>query len=318
MDFFINHSGFFFGVFLVILLAVIGYFADKSENAKKSNTVENKDSNVDDKSAIENNSLISIESGLGVDTLENKVDEANNVEDNSLVSIESGLGVNNVDNYDVNSSVSYTSDIGISGPFNSSDFESIDLSLEDLEKKNYESIVKEHSKNDDENFYYSNTDDSDVLDFSAADYSDIDNNDIVSSDASSQVDVSPIDNIGVPNKTFELVQENLPADEIFENPSLDASLDIADNNEVVNDNVVTSSDEVSDSSNTFDQYNSDHLFDNETESDVQDSNQFAFSIYNDLNNDASLLNNTDNSSDSTLEESSAIDNSSTSEDIWKF
>ena len=37
MDFIINHSGFFFGILMIVLLAVIGYFADKNDKKNADN-----------------------------------------------------------------------------------------------------------------------------------------------------------------------------------------------------------------------------------------------------------------------------------------
>ena len=48
MDFIINHSGFFLGIGLVVLLAIIGYYADKNDTKNKKVDNKNDDVEIDD------------------------------------------------------------------------------------------------------------------------------------------------------------------------------------------------------------------------------------------------------------------------------
>ena len=369
MDFIINHSGFFFGILLIVILAVIGYFADKKDNDKKKNI--EKKSNSDDKGVgeikdnVDNASLfnelpvdlnsnvlsgsndvdlntdadsnfnannVSDLSSNGISDLSVNSPFENNVSNSSELSNNSSFGENSVVpfdaiggsidslNNDINSSNSPDSvnnDINSSNSpdsvdsrvtgvenisFNSNDFESLDFSLEDLEKKNFDSIVKDNIQNDDDNYYYSNIDEG---------TSDISNSYI--GDNSSLIDTdSSTDTVGsdtaVVSDVINSVDASVPELGMEGNASnIDSALggvDILSND----DNDVES----------FEQDDNSHLFDNETQSDNHDD-QFLFS--SDSNEDIPELfesNSLKNDSDDVSSENSLSLDDQTTEDIWKF
>ena len=76
----------------------------------------------------------------------------------SIPNSDNSLG-NGVSNLNLNNNVQ--TDVSNSGvkPFDANDFERLNISLADLEKKNYANVLANRS-NDDENYYYSNIDDS--------------------------------------------------------------------------------------------------------------------------------------------------------------
>lgn len=210
MDFIMEHVGIFIGVGVVLLLAIIGYFADKKDNEKRNREIAKKkndnpvnnyvgDSNY--ASPIGFNELPIIDSQVGnvnnsihdtnietVEPIEEIVEEPVYSFDQTLnQAIDKSLGgdlitfnhdnntlnANSQQDSDVinsqvqnNQSVTNFTDSNVSGTQNSnqlfgfSNFENLDMSLEDLEKKNYDSIVSNNKEeSNDDNFYYSDMDD---------------------------------------------------------------------------------------------------------------------------------------------------------------
>ena len=58
MDFIINHSGFFLGIGITLLLALIGYYADKNDSKKEKKMKSSSKSNTFDELSNNNNSQI--------------------------------------------------------------------------------------------------------------------------------------------------------------------------------------------------------------------------------------------------------------------
>ena len=333
MDFIINHSGFFFGILMIVLLAVIGYFADKNDKKNADNIKKNIDK------VNQENDASTLFNELPSDSGSNVVANVSDVE-HGIVSDFSNPSLNVVDNsisndltnstnYDISNPVA-ASNINNSISFNSDDFESLDFSLEDLEKKNFDSIVKENIQNDDENYYYSNMEEP--------------NNDIVYSDfRDNNSSIDSVDNAGadslsndinavvsdgesdVDELVSEISSEDNIASESISDTSNDTIPELENNNG--DSNEVVSSDEssmVSDFNNehldSSEQFDSNHLFDGETQSNEQNEDQFSFSSNDGVQDIPELFesNSFKSESDDVSENSLDLSDDSTGEDIWKF
>ncbi len=143
MDFIMEHGTLFISIGVITLLALIGYYADKKESKNKEevkNTSEPVTSNstgVNSSDVLSNNVLnssstvfdgFSSVSSIPVDNQSNVRDDSDGVIDNSPFSL-----------------------------FTSSSFENVNMSLDDLEKKNYEKIASDKVDSDD--YYYDDLDD---------------------------------------------------------------------------------------------------------------------------------------------------------------
>ena len=228
MNFFVDHSGFFLAVGVIMLLALIGYYADKkdSNKGKKNNSGDKSDfKQISEKNENSNipegsNKFINTFDYNLVDDKSNSVDsfiensipagfENGTISDSSIltssdmnISDNSGSEVLNSDVTDDKADMNLSSDVVGSlssdiNSFNVSDFENISMSLDDLEKKNYEGISNKSTVFDDsENYYYSNLEDSESVDSSLVDDLDkssdnvLENSDIQNNDISESVDLS--------------------------------------------------------------------------------------------------------------------------------
>ncbi len=305
MDFIINHSGFLFGIVIVTILAIIGYYADKKDKSKNIvNTIDNKEKNND-----LNNVSVPIDNSVSFDQLPNVPNKSDDV-------------VNEIDGISTPNSDTNVSDIvpenvnilNSNNQFGFNDFESLNMSLEDLEKKNFDKISK--SNLDDENFYYSDMEEPNES------VSIQDNVSYVSSEDNKESSIMVDDSIS----------DNVPSDNVVvpENENFNLSNDSVQNNEIdknVNDS----------------EFDDAHIFDSETESIVQsinesqeplttvsdENNDFNFmpNVQSDINNsipelvDTNIFSSNDAANDSLTVDpgSQSLDlENSVDEDIWKF
>lgn len=305
MDFIINHSGFLFGIVIVTILAIIGYYADKKDKSKNIvNTIDNKEKNND-----LNNVSVPIDNSVSFDQLPNVPNKSDDV-------------VNEIDGISTPNSDTNVSDIvpenvnilNSNNQFGFNDFESLNMSLEDLEKKNFDKISK--SNLDDENFYYSDMEEPNES------VSIKDNVSYVSSEDDKESSIMVDDSIS----------DNVPSDNVVvpENENFNLSNDSVQNNEIdknVNDS----------------EFDDAHIFDSETESIVQsinesqeplttvsdENNDFNFmpNVQSDINNsipelvDTNIFSSNDAANDSLTVDpgSQSLDlENSVDEDIWKF
>ena len=305
MDFIINHSGFLFGIVIVTILAIIGYYADKKDKSKNIiNTIDNKEKNND-----LNNVSVPIDNSVSFDQLPNVPNKSDDV-------------VNEIDGISTPNSDTNVSDIvpenvnilNSNNQFGFNDFESLNMSLEDLEKKNFDKISK--SNLDDENFYYSDMEEPNES------VSIQDNVSYVSSEDTEESSIMVDDSIS----------DNVPSDNVVvpENENFNLSNNYIQNNEIdknVNDS----------------EFDDAHIFDSETESIVQsinesqeplttvsdENNDFNFmpNVQSDINNsipelvDTNIFSSNDAANDSLTVDpgSQSLDlENSVDEDIWKF
>lgn len=206
----IGICGFVLGIIAVVLLAVVGYFAEK-KNVGNEIKLNNQNSNVINNTVQSDNAIndVPIDSGIVTfDELPNvnkklndivsdlsdsniKKEEHEEVKDepiNSSKNVEvSSPNLNDVNissdisDFSVspvtpvvdNSEISTNSDNQINTEnsvedkndekvFSLNNFENVEMSLDDLEKKNYDEISNENNSNDDENYYYSNLEENSV------------------------------------------------------------------------------------------------------------------------------------------------------------
>ena len=389
MEFIVQNSGFLLGILLIIILAIIGYYADKKDSKNKS-AIDNSNNSVDDVPVknVDNNSNYSSESidesfkynindsndsindsfNLNDGFIDNNINEINNEylnnnSDNSnfvdglsnnVASVSSDLGkidqdISIQDNQIQEKSFDIVSD-NISSGLNNVDlssnksgestnlantlydvgsFENLDMSLEDLEKKNYNEIASNTSNDvDSDNYYYSNIDNERLDDLN-----------------------NSVSDINIPTNQEELSNENvssvLNSDEnlsdsanelVVDNDSLNSADESITNGDLIPDYSVQNQDD-SLSFDNVDNLDSDaddykHNFDNEIEevsssdSSVEDESTGIDYSQNDMLNspipeiygfqdtvgaiDQNQGSQTDN--DSTIN----LDNNSIDEDIWKF
>jgi hypothetical protein len=194
LDFFYKYIGFFIGFFVIMILAIIGYFADKNDS-KKANSVDKLDdssdaSNVVDSSLSDKNVPEQVVSFNELPNANKKLGEViegfndfssakfsssdgdgsddiskNFINDSSLSvsEVSSGNSFDNsiTDNSVVSNSNNTFDQSSNSSLFDDNNFESVNMSLDDLEKKNFDSFLDKKGKiKDDDNFYYSDFDDS--------------------------------------------------------------------------------------------------------------------------------------------------------------
>ena len=333
MDFFVDHSGFFLAVGVIMLLALIGYYADKkdSNKGKKKNSGDKSDfKQISEKNENSNitegsNKFINTFDYNLVDDKSNSVDsfiensipdgfENGTISDSSIltssdmnISDNSGSEVLNSDVTDDKADMNLSSDVVGSlssdiNSFNVSDFENISMSLDDLEKKNYEGISNKSTAFDDsENYYYSNLDDSESVDSSLVDDLDkssenvIENSDIQNNDISESV----LENSDIQNNDIS--------------ESVDLSID-SDSSNITNEVNVSESEDI-DYGHEFDS----EVSNSEDKSDIIDTNDSIPELFSDNSNQ--VISSFENSSNDDVVTDSSIVNplsDSSSEDIWKF
>lgn len=162
MEFIIQNSGFLFGVLLIAILAIIGYYADKNESKNKSDIKSDNSVNSFNDSSNTNISEIpdiSVQNNISNSDLDSN--DSDSViqyasDDKEKINSEDVLSSND----DLNSLENGVSDNDVSDLsdplYGMSSFENLDISLADLEKKNYDNIVSNNLNSDDsDNYYYS-------------------------------------------------------------------------------------------------------------------------------------------------------------------
>lgn len=361
MGFIIGLCGFACGIGLIALLATIGYYAEK--NNPTSNSLNVKDENVNnatdmkspvDSSVMNFNELPNVDKKLN-DVIDGFNDSSNkNVLDDSLstseipevsvpeaASVDSGLSQvsiseptndtsvdHSVSNVTVSESASVDAPVveeNNTQSFSSSNFENVNLSLEDLEKKNYGEIVSNNNTSEDDNYYYSNLDDS-VSEIPVDD----------SSDSVSESEKSVVDSTNIMNSVeTPVVSESsnvTSTSEYFSTENVNNDVQSIDNSESVQLNevsdVVGSNENVSISNpvsetNLEDDSLSDHIFDGEISS-VQNSSSDVIPESNSLVEEQQVTENiNEQSSENEVPEISGdgfsiLNDDSTDDDIWKF
>lgn len=228
-----------------------------------------------------------------------------NLDENVNVSTNTDSNLNSVDNVapissGTDSNLNPVDDVApiSEQSFGFSNFENLDMSLEDLEKKNYENIISESGKNaNDDNFYYSDISD----DFS--DYDPMQEN-LVS------------ENINISTQDInQNKQENSPLDESTDLPlNNDAISDSNFNHEFDNEVVLDS--------NSFDGGSSVDDLGTDVAVKVQDDNAAIPEIVDSIDSNAEIpeiVDSTDDSMTNSDNSKASFDlNSDTDDDIWKF
>ena len=352
MDFIINHSGFLLGIAVVILLAIIGYYADKKDkskidgyNSKNDNKNNNISNDLKSNESLEqipdvsaqvdntsNNEIVtSNNEGVVPDIVSQRVDNVSNDSfldtseqvgsDEVLTNTNKQVGSDEVltdTNKQVASNELFSSS---SNQFGFNDFESLDMSLEDLEKKNFDKLSKS-SLSEDDNFYYSDMEEGNESVLSQNNVSNdltnvssdesINGNDLTIKDHlsgedknetstvsdvseySEQISDIPPANDGVQAKDLdekvENSNENISLDEKVEqqneNISLDEKVENSNENISVDEKVENSNEDIK-TNDSVDQLNdndldSSHIFDNETEQVSQSSDDELSNNVNDF------------------------------------
>ena len=365
MEFIIQNIGWFVGVFLVILFALIGYFADKRDKKnipveKVENEIEtvNRDlnSNVSEfkYDDIGNSSAIT----NSFDNSYNNIDNFNQVLDNTNSNefgsrnVDLDIESTNFENVNSSSNVNTSNNINSSNNINNSNniygdvfknIEDVNMSLEDLEKKNYNAILDSITDN-----HYSYNDDNEF------------NEQIIYSDLDTNIDVTNnVENNSTVNDTINF--DNLNSDNL-DNKNYNGDIQI-NSSEIINqdnqDNIILNENNLNndmyspiDSTNEIesvssydyfgDSNNQENVFYDNTVSNVNDEvngptveqvntindlvedkfEQSSDTVYNvvDKENDV-IVNSNDNNVDlsSSIPELNANFNSSDmSNDLWKF
>ena len=330
MSFIINHSDLFIGIIVIIVLALIGYYADKNgvlNNSKnKSNDSKNKKS---DDIKIENSGIDEFSAFNQLPDSDNRLNnDLNDFKDNSVDDYSSNIisepnsgSVNDISS-NVSESISEISNNVVDSDndvlnqfhlnsFGSNDFESTNFSLEDLEKRNFEQLSNGSKLDDNDNFYYSDMEDSNVsvispVEGSQSDFSTIDGQISLGGEGSSDISVSDdINNNNVHESDFEVQDSsqsniNLENSDILTDVKNIGSESVVANqvvNEFANSDVSVSSDNViNDNMHEFDfevqdssQSNID-LDDSDTLTDVKniDSDESGNEVSNSNQLDASF------------------------------
>lgn len=282
MDFIIQNIGWFVGIGLILLFALIGYFADSKE---KKEIKENKNNIVDNIS--ENNNEVVNNSNEGFDNNENifHYSEINN------------LNVNHANN-DLNSSIMVNEESIVNDSLKINDqFKNIEethMSLEDLEKKNYNDILNTRNVSE-----YSYVEDNEISEYVNSNIDNLTISDF-ESDLSSEDSLSNDENVS--SLVNDVVHEgSLVSDFSNDNDNINNSLDTYDS---IISNGISQSDDL----NTVDSSNID--------ADVPASELF--------NNEVSLNSSVPELSpdmyNANIPENGVLDldNDSIDNDIWKF
>ena len=356
MNFIINHSGFFLGISIMMLFALIGYYADKKDSSKNKNTDNSSksttldelpgdgvstndiivDSNQVDESLPRNGKFINFvnvdsdiasNANTSLDNVQNSVsnidDSLNNVQSNmsdidsfsdavqndvsnsvigsdisnleqNNVGVEQKNNVTSIDSGNNNESDQVTNvdqdNVGQNGSisFGVNDFEDINMSLEDLEKKNYNEIINNNALDDSENYYYSDLEEPTV------------DNDVMSNSLNLN---NAVDN-DIPNESFDSINSHESINDQIDNDVMSNSLNSVtnDTNDVSHefDSEVQFEDSVEESNNVSDNTDSvPEIFTGENSGVMQDN-----SVNDDkLSTDGAVIDPLNSSSD---------------DDIWKF
>ena len=375
MDFIVNHSSFFLCVGVIALLAIIGYYVDKSDNEKKnasSKDVKDKEPQVNSQvsAPVEFNELPDVsEEFLTFNELPNSdkklndvIDEfneystndlnSNNIEDVSPVLEEIPNDVpnniqnnvpNNIQN-NVPNNIQNNIQNNVISDFGLNDFESLDLSLEDLEKKNFNELSKNISNNDDDNYFYSDMEDSTDSNLVVENPNlvpNVDNQNSVLNeeifDNSNEQEVHAFDNETESSRVYgetEIPVANDESNEVLENSDMPVNNDLNDVSGVSDMTVNNDLNDVSGISDMPVNNDLNDVSDNNVEVPVTTDEVFNEQVISNNTNELNTNNNVSNvgpvpeifgeidngnsNSNNFNDLNSNIDNQVSNEDIWKF
>lgn len=356
MDFIVNHSSFFLCVGVIALLAIIGYYVDKSDNEKKnasSKDVKDKEPQVNSQvsAPVEFNELPDVsEDFLTFNELPNSdkklndvIDEfneystndlnSNNIEEVSPVLEEIPNNVpnniqNNVPN-NIQNNIQNNVQNNVISDFGLNDFESLDLSLEDLEKKNFNELSKNISNNDDDNYFYSDMEDSTNSNLVVENPNlvpNVDNQNSVLNeeifDNSNEQEVHAFDNETESSRVYgetEIPVANDESNEVLENSDMSVNNDLNDVSGVSDIPVNNDLNDVS-GNNVEVPVTTDEVFNEQ----VISNNTNELNTNNNVSNVGPVpeifgeIDNGNSNSNNFNDLNSNIDNQVSNEDIWKF
>ena len=158
MDFVMNHGGLFISIGVITLLALIGYYADKKDSKNKNNVINTSKSTASSSPDVfkeKDNSGVISDSALKSDvddktfsfdsTFYSPVQDSESlVSTDGISSNDSFMDNSEPESYDLNS------------------FENVEMSLEDLEKKNYEKIASASDSASADDYCYDDLDDAPI------------------------------------------------------------------------------------------------------------------------------------------------------------
>lgn len=293
MNFVINNIGWFVGTFFVIVLALIGYYADKKE--KETNMKENVKLN--SKKTIEelNNQDNTFDNQIN-DIQENKLNNINeeNIKENPIYDSMDNLNVEEqLNNIGENMENKFNQEIVIPEFKN---MESLNISLEDLEKKNYNDILDKKIKN--EELLPDFTNSGDYLDETLAELNEFDH----------AFDNEVEQTINDHERVIETEDSEIT------NPNTDQNnqnVDETNNNQEQTINDELEQPEIQNENNDIWGFNNDQNGYNQGIPEL-------FSNYEPDDNNESEIKHWEKLENTAPEESSNLYNNTTDEDIWKF
>ena len=344
MGLIIDHSGLILCIGVVALLAIIGYYADKkdTENKKIDKNIKNDDVEIEhyvvDK-PTNFNELPNVQSKIN-----DVVSDFNQFNDNNGISIQepiaeiAGNDVSTVsDNFNNIDSASFVNDeisnsnvsqdtlsdfnsnnlVESVDSFGFNNFENIDMSLDDLEKKNYDSILSEKTAyNDDDNFYYSDLEEG--------------NNPIISNIHNDSISVDETNPIALNSDDKSAVDLSISSNnsdiDIYQGHEFDNEVLSTIDDDNSNNEVLSTIDNDSSNNSLFGEANSnvsDNGIDNSFMADI-DTKDMSESVPELFSTDDSAIFGTPDNSNQPSEsgniDESAYDlsNDSVDNDIWKF
>jgi len=344
MGLIIDHSGLILCIGVVALLAIIGYYADKKDTENKKIDKNIKNDNVEIEHYVVDkptnfNELPNVQSKIN-----DVVSDFNQVNDNNGISIQepiaeiAGNDVSTVsDNFNNIDSASFVNDeisnsnvsqdtlsdfnsnnlVESVDSFGFNNFENIDMSLDDLEKKNYDSILSEKTAyNDDDNFYYSDLEEG--------------NNPIISNIHNDSISVDETNPIALNSDDKSAVDLSISSNnsdiDIYQGHEFDNEVLSTIDDDNSNNEVLSTIDNDSSNNSLFGEANSnvsDNGMDNSFMADIdtKDMSESVPELFS--TDDSAIFGATDNSnqpSESGNIDESAYDlsNDSVDNDIWKF
>ena len=154
MDFVMNHGGLFISIGVITLLALIGYYADKKESKSKNNVVSTS------KPTASSSSDVSQNNNFSNSDLNNDVDDKTFSFDSTFYSpVQDFESLDNTDSISSNDSFMDNSE---PESYDLNSFENVEMSLEDLEKKNYEKIASASDSASADDYCYDDLDDAPI------------------------------------------------------------------------------------------------------------------------------------------------------------
>ena len=295
MDFVMNHGGLFISIGVITLLALIGYYADKKEskndssnnNASKSTASSSPDVLDSQKNGVFGNAVLT--DNVGDKSFSFDSTFYSPVQDSE--SLDSMDSVAPVDSFDT---------ISESEPYGLNSFENVEMSLEDLEKKNYEKIASTSNSDGIDDYCYDDLDDAPISIVSVSDDDSSNNSGVVQS-------------IGLDSNNTDLVDQqfldlNVNNSDIVDEQSIDLSPNSVDSNNMVG---------------FYDAQNNDNHLDDEVQSDVP--GMFDLNAEKNLSDGVEGIDNSASSDSQVVPEiggsdvvSDQYDLNNSTDDIWKF